>query len=330
MLFTTINHPTEAIKRISSLCKSYNWSAVVVGDKKTPNDWNCSNIHYLSLVEQEELFPKFARLVPYNHYSRKNIGYLFAISKGAKCILETDDDNIPYDTFARNISPFVSGRIIKNARWVNVYHYFTNSLAWPRGLPLDRIHEYGKCAGQVSGYSPIQQFLADGDPDVDAIHRLLFKHATFFDKDAEPVVLDKGVWCPFNSQNTVFYAEAFPLLYLPCHVSFRMTDIWRSFVAQMGLWVMDKKLSFFPATVKQDRNVHDLMQDFEGEVPGYLANNQIVEILENTLSPIIDNRNDSITLAKTCWESLVREKIISKRELGPMNEWFDSVSTVMP
>jgi hypothetical protein len=29
---------------------------------------------------------------------------------------------------------------------------------------------------------------------------------------------------------TLFARKAFPLLYLPCDVSFRMTDIWPSFV----------------------------------------------------------------------------------------------------
>ena len=63
------------------------------------------------------------------------------------------------------------------------------------------------------------------DPDVDAVYRLTRKTPLFFDRAAEPVVLASDTWTPFNSQNTLFYREAFPLLYLPCHVSFRMTDI---------------------------------------------------------------------------------------------------------
>ncbi|VDM75263.1 unnamed protein product [Strongylus vulgaris] len=33
---------------------------------------------------------------PENSYTRKNIGYLYAIKNGAKWIYDTDDDNKPY------------------------------------------------------------------------------------------------------------------------------------------------------------------------------------------------------------------------------------------
>jgi hypothetical protein len=50
------------------------------------------------------------------------------------------------------------------------------------------------------------------------------------------VALGAGAWSPFNSQNTAWYPKAYPLLYLPSYCSFRMTDIWRSFVAQRIAW----------------------------------------------------------------------------------------------
>jgi hypothetical protein len=59
-----------------------------------------------------------------------------------------------------------------------------------------------------------------------------------------------GVWVRFNSQNTVFFLDAFPLLYLPGHVSFRMTDIWRSFVAQAAVSHHDGAIAFHAPTVE--------------------------------------------------------------------------------
>ena len=39
--------------------------------------------------------PELAKLLPVGHYVRKNLGYLLAMSAGAACIYETDDDNAP-------------------------------------------------------------------------------------------------------------------------------------------------------------------------------------------------------------------------------------------
>src|SRR5579872_5535151 len=138
---------------------------------------------------------------------------------------------------------------------VNIYRHFTNDIGiWPRGLPLDALQETGSIGPLLAPRTcPIQQYLADNDPDVDAIYRLTRQTPLYFDREAEPVVLASETWTPFNSQNTLFYRDAFPLLYLPCHVSFRMTDIWRSFVALAALHRHGLGLAFHPPTVEQLR-----------------------------------------------------------------------------
>jgi hypothetical protein len=174
----------------------------------------------------------------------------------------------------------------------------------------------------------IQQFLADNDPDVDAIYRLLNGPPVFFDPDAPPIVLDGDVWSPFNSQNTVFFREAFPLLYLPCHVSFRMTDIWRSFVAQAALTLKGYHWSFHAPTVEQLRNDHDLMRDFEDEVPGYLKNESIGVILTEAKRHIGHDE----TLAKTAfslWKALADADIVSVgREMPLVEKWFSELAAI--
>jgi hypothetical protein len=70
------------------------WKVVIVGDKKTPSDWNYTNCVYLSIEKQKNLGYRIHDLVPYGHYGRKNFGYLYAIQHGARVIYETDDDNM--------------------------------------------------------------------------------------------------------------------------------------------------------------------------------------------------------------------------------------------
>lgn len=326
IVITSINPPTAAVKAFSKLCEQ-GWSAVVVGDTKTPADWRQDNIHYLSVDEQKKVFGAYADLLPYRHYCRKNLGYLYALSRGADHILETDDDNIPYESFGKKIARQVAGRRVSKQGWVNVYKCFTGANIWPRGLPLDEIHAAVPMERQAAPVDcSIQQYLADTDPDVDAIYRLTNPDAVDFDPKAESVVLEKGSWVPFNSQNTLFFEEAFPLLYLPCHVSFRMTDIWRSFVAQAALWVHGGRLAFHASTVKQIRNEHDLMKDFRDEVVGYLENKRICKVLEETMGKLSDEGRKSLgSTALALWMSLAEAGIIPEKEIELIRGWFTAV-----
>lgn len=319
IVVTTINPPTEAIVKLSALANK-GWNVVVVGDKKTPKNWKYENITYLSVNKQQELFGELASATPHNHYCRKNLGYLYAMMNGANCILETDDDNIPYFEFGLNISERQRIRLVSGARWINVYKYFTPETIWPRGIPLDEMHTFGEVGVTELEYDyPIQQYLADKDPDVDAIYRLTMNKDVTFEKGIS-IGLEKESWVPFNSQNTVFFNSAFPLLYLPCHTSFRMTDIWRSFVAQKTLWYFDKRVAFHSPTVKQMRNEHDLMHDFIEEIPGYINNKKITELLDQCIDTIIKPIaiNDVVRLL---WAKLCDAGIIPEKELVIYDLW---------
>jgi hypothetical protein len=165
----------------------------------------------------------------------------------------------------------------------------------------------------------VVQGLADGNPDVDAVYRLTRTLPIDFDRRG-PVRLDPGVWCPFNSQNTRFRREVFPLLYLPSHCSFRMTDIWRSFVAQRCLWELGEGVVFTAATVRQERNDHDLLRDLADEVPGYLRNDGIRRALE----PLSLDRQDLARSLTLCYEALVAGSFVPEAELPVVRAWREA------
>ncbi len=322
IVITTVQLPTVAIDSISSLCAK-GWSAVVVGDTKTPKGWTAPNITYLSIEDQYDLFGRIAKLIPVRHYSRKNLGYLYAIRNGAQLVLETDDDNIPGEQFGNALRQTLLAQPIEVKGWVNVYRYFTDAMIWPRGLSLTAVHSAPPLGNPTEFDCPVQQFLADGDPDVDAIYRLLYRDPIDFNR-RDAVVPQAGAWCPFNSQNTAFFKEAFPLLYLPCHVSFRMTDIWRSFVAQAALWAHNKRVSFHAATVRHLRNKHDLLRDFRDEVPGYVGNDEIARILDAEWELGAEG-----TLAETAllyWKTLISKGVVPATEQPILEAWFQAVS----
>ena len=323
ILITTINSPTAAVKKIAA--DRPDWTFIVIGDTKTPSDWAWPGVTYLSVPEQIAQVGKFAEKCPTRHYARKNIGYLKAIADGTPVIAETDDDNIPYDSFLADVNREIQARPVLKRGWENVYTHFTRERIWPRGFPLELINESLKHTsdlGEAASYDcPIQQFLADGDPDVDAVYRLTIEALTKFEPNR--IVIQPGTYCPFNSQNTIFWPETYPLLYLPAYVSFRMTDIWRSFIAQRCLYAMGKPLAFREATVLQERNEHSLIRDFREELPGYLNNPRIVEILEG-LSLSSDPAQCAQNLG-ACYEALITAEIVPSPELELVTLWIDSL-----
>ncbi len=325
---TTIFQPSQALKAFALGGHERDWSVYVVGDKKTPEDFSLPVGKYISVEASEKMKWSFPKTCPYNHYSRKNIGYIEAIAAGCEIIVESDDDNSPYETFFAPRTRHVSAAQVNDAGWVNVYSRFTEKHVWPRGLPLSVVKTANP---DWSAYvtsevdAPIQQGLADISPDVDALYRLLDDEAVVFDP-APDVALGKNTWSPFNSQNTSWWKPAFPLMYLPSKCSFRMTDIWRSFVAQRLAWECNWSVLYHRATVSQDRNEHDLMKDFEQEIPGYLNNDKICRLLSDL--PLRSGPAFLLDNLRTAYDALIDNGWIGEDEAPLLEAWCTDMRTL--
>ncbi|MDH5377830.1 MAG: STELLO glycosyltransferase family protein, partial [Gammaproteobacteria bacterium] len=243
-------------------------------------------------------------------------------------IFDTDDDNAPLDNWQKR-ELRTQARACTHAGWINVYRCFTDEHIWPRGLPLEYILNNDSIELQkntVAVNSPIQQGLANGSPDVDAVWRLTLDKNIAFEANSS-ILLKEGAWCPFNSQSTWWFPQAFPLLYLPSYVSFRMTDIWRSFVAQRCLWAMKHGLVFHGPEMFQERNPHNLIRDFEQEIPGYVGNTKICKILEKqNLTSGLEQVGDNL---HRCYESLVSAGFIPPQEMKLVEAWLLDLSITM-
>lgn len=321
LVITTINAPTQAVVELAGGALKNGWRLVVIGDRKSPPRFDLEGADYFDLERQFASGYKFAQAVPTGHYARKNVGYLLSIANGAEAIVETDDDNLPLANFWDERSLQQHAPTIEQPGWVNIYRYFCDQPIWPRGLPLDEIQQavapkHSLVSAQTD--CPVHQGLANANPDVDAIYRLAFPLPIDFD-DNGPIVTRGGAWCPFNSQNTRWYPDAYPLLYLPFHCSFRMTDIWRSFVAQRILYGNGKGILFHDASVFQDRNEHDLMKDFADEVIGYTHNRELrTRLLDLNLGDRPETMTDDL---EACYELLIKMDLVGAEERKLLTAW---------
>jgi hypothetical protein len=321
IVMTSISPPTTAVREFA---RNSNYRLVVIGDIKTPADWNCEGVEYIDVQNQSKLSYQIIKHLPYNHYCRKMIGYLLSIEQKATAIIDTDDDNIPKAEWA---FPNFEGEyesLANDLGFINIYQLFTDQKIWPRGLPLHLITTDFKLQQKISELEckvGVWQGLADEDPDVDAIYRLTNDYICCF-KNRKPIVLGTGTITPFNSQNTIIRKELFPLLYLPAHVTFRFTDILRGLVAQPIMWLSGYQLGFTEATVVQKRNPHDYMKDFQSEVPMYLYCEKITE----TVAKVISSTNGVSCNLYEAYRSLLKAGIVTPPEMATLSAWLSDIA----
>ena len=320
IVITSIFNPTEAVKAFSQLTE---YTLIVVGDKKTPDEWHCENVDYISVEQQENLGFELTRYLPYNHYCRKMLGYLKAVQLGAEYIIDTDDDNIPKLNWDFPDFDQKYDCLTENKGFVNIYQLYTKQKIWPRGLPLSLINTQFELDNYLSKKNckvGIWQGLADEDPDVDAVYRLTTDAPCYFNQH-DPVVLGKGTICPFNTQNTMIRKELFGLMYLPSTVTFRFTDILRGLIAQPIMWLYDYQLGYINATVLQKRNPHDYMKDFVSEIPMYAHCKNVIDLVQDSIS-----KSESIeSNLFNSYQALLKANIVQTNEMITLEAWLKDI-----
>jgi hypothetical protein len=306
---------------------SYDFDIIIVGDLKTPhNSYENKPLIYL---HPEQSYNNIHMDLPFNHYCRKNIGYLYAINNNYDIIFDTDDDNCPLDIFNDwdNINKKHSELII-GPRYPNIYSLFTNLHIWPRGYPLELINKENKINTKKETDTHIEnigiyQSIANGDPDVDSIFRLTNQNysldITFHDNKA--FILDKNVYTQANTQITFWICkDLFHLLYIPSTVSFRFCDILKMYIAQKCMWEYNKLLCYISPIVKQIRNNHNLMNDFISEYSMFINVFKIIDVIfEN-----ITLRGDIYDII-IIYKELLKNNIVEEKELLLLNQWLNII-----
>ena len=163
--------------------------------------------------------------------------------------------------------------------------------------------------------------MVDGDPDIDAIHRLIFKRTPKF-KFNRALLMNEGIFCAVNSQNTLWLdSDLFPLLYLPSTVSFRFTDILRGYIAQSVINSSAKNWGFYHATSYQERNDHNLMSDFRSETSMYSNMEEIFQVIFESCK----STNSIVDNLINCYSTLCKNDFVNNSELKILNAWIDDL-----
>jgi hypothetical protein len=263
---TTINSPTEALKKYSEI---NGWKLIVVGDVKTPKkEYDELNCIYLDLEEQEKINKELSNLIGFNSLERRNFGYIYAYKSGAQIIASVDDDNIPLDNWGKDLT-------INKETEIN--HFISSEIAfdplsatninelWHRGFPIELLETKNKklVNSKINIKPKVQADLWNGDPDIDAICRIGYRPEV---EIAEFKVFNSNAFSPFNTQNT-FFDSSIMKYFMQLPFVGRMSDIWGSYLFQK--LVPEPNVVYCNASVYQKRNPHNLVEDLELEMIGY-------------------------------------------------------------
>lgn len=330
VIITTINsYEDTSIKEYSHS----GYDKIIVGDKKTPHDsymkYQLSTsklkLAYIHPDDTRTLFGELSSLMPYNHYCRKNMGYLYAVKMGYEYIVDTDDDTFPTLTFDKWREETTEWKTISGPKFPNVTSFFTDKKIWPRGYPINllkqkEVPEYSSSTIFEKQSVGIVQSLVNGDPDVDAICRMTcddYSDEFAFDK-YKGCVLKENVFTQGNTQASIWLnKKLFFLLYIPCTVSFRFCDILKMYIAQKCMWKYKNLFCYISPIFYQKRNEHDLLEDFDSEHSMHIHTLRVVnEAFESV--ELKGNKYDLYLI----YERLAEKEIVQPNELDIVKEWL--------
>ena len=269
---TSINPPTQAIKKFDNF---KDWTLIVVGDLKTPKNYKLKNGIFLNKREQNLIDKKLSDLIGWNCIERRNFGILLAKKHNADIIALVDDDNIPYKDWGKNL-------LVGKKKFINTYDVKTPVFdpisvtkyknLWHRGFPLNLLDQRNaKLVGKKKIMIDVQADFWDGDPDIDAITRVIFKPKCKFEKKIFPFHSKKI--SPFNSQNTFLSSNLLKDYFLFPDQG-RMHDIWASYFLQHRRKI---NVIYNKSSVIQKRNIHTAAKDLSDELIGLKYTSTLID-----------------------------------------------------
>ena len=316
-------------------------------------DDDLDNVFFFSVEKQKEWeqvkgpLGSFVKATPWKHFCRKNLGYIFAILHGANFIFDFDDDNfIKEDAVGATVNILPSEDVLENVTVVSqgpsafnhhpIMNPSINDTSWARGFPLEYIQDattQGRSAFQKDlpfksklDEIGVIQFLADGNPDIDAFHRLSKALPMTFqgDNDAHPVLVPKHSYSPYNAQATIHTKNALWATLLPATVPGRVSDIWRSYFAQCIFADAGLRLVFAPPKISQIRNDHNILGDLSAENDLYLKSGKLIEFLAewDTDHSSIPGRMEQL------WIDLYDRGYVEIEDVKAVQMWLDTLKQI--
>jgi len=291
LITTTINVPDVLTRHARSITGDHELDIIVAGDVQTPIETRAfvSDLGgtYIGVTDETAHRWSSAHHIGTRSIQRRNLALLHALTLGPDVVVTIDDDNVPLDggylfDFVRGLTDPIKYLTSTSTGWYNPGQLLQPAVTH-RGFPINQRHQditisdtddvhNDARVGVVAG-------LCIGDPDIDAIERIVNRpHVTDVALGSHVdhgVVLDRGTWAPFNTQNTAYTWDVAPLMQCLVGVG-RYDDIWMSYVARCVMDALGYHVRYGLPIAVQDRNDHNLVTDLRHEYGGYVNTDNFV------------------------------------------------------
>lgn len=367
-VLTTILGPQDSVRAFGRLLP--NNKVIVVGDRKGPFRYEVpeANLLFLNVTQQESVklvgkaIVEFGTVIPWNHFGRKNLGYLKAIELGACLVWDFDDDNVfSVSDLAAVHRAAVQPRIPKTEfdglfglrvrrqsrgqswpRSINPYAVLgPNSRLWPRGFPPEDVNSrIPNMEPELVRFDPsateniaVIQSAAEIDPDVDAMYRLTqpTPHA-YFDSPIHAAYVGYPYLAPYNAQATLHTSIAYWALYLPITVHGRVSDIWRSYIAQSIFHVCGFLVGFTEPWVNHNRTAHDWIGDLRAESDLYDSSAGLIAFLgewtDRTIEGLNGRAGNPLKMLQEVYVLLYERGIVQAADVRGVQAWIKALREI--
>lgn len=323
IITTTINVPNVLKIYEATAPEGVELSFIVAGDVVTPSEARDLVIGlggtYIGVDGPLAEYWDYNEVVGVRTIQRRNLALLHALSEGNDIIITIDDDNEPFAA-SSYINEVVSHLNYKSLpEFVNGIEVTRTSTGWwnpgsilvpevtHRGFPLNQRHrdhtehQYHRSDGVTVG---VVAGMCIGDPDIDAIERIVNQPRVGAWGHDPTITLDVGTWAPFNTQNTAYTWHVAPFMQVLKGVG-RYDDIWMSYIARKIMDYYYVLVRYGRPTAVQKRNDHDLFEDMLKEMHGYEYTPRLIQVLRDM--EISDLADEPIEMLKVIYDRLYLE-----------------------
>jgi hypothetical protein len=310
---------------------------IVAGDVQTPTEVeNFVSSLGGTYIPVDSMLAKRWRTdkhVGHRSIQRRNIALLHAIASGADLIITVDDDNTPsrqyFDTLLGEFDRSAQRVFTAKSGWFNPC-----SMLYPktiaRGFPIVERHPH-ETSGVYSWRDDVRigvvNGLTTGDPDIDAIERLVNWPKVDRLVSEVNIALAADTWAPFNTQNTAFVRELAPLMQCLVGVG-RYDDIFMSYIARVIMDATGWHVSYGEPSTHSVRNDHDIVIDLEKEMYGYKRQAALIEALRDFRDQWMQEASgNKAHMLATLYEHI--SPLLREETIAANKAWISDVETAM-
>lgn len=315
---------------------------IIAGDKNSPADLQ----HFVEELGGVYLTPEeqnrrweFSPLIGWNCIMRRNAAIMTAYAEGFDTVVTVDDDNHPEPDFVERHVSFLRPNTPRPplathpSLWINTGEFVfppTRQRGTPYGIGVGVVNNQPPRRDadpvqlhnvEVLGHVVVSQGQILGDPDCDAITRLInpvdVDHVVT-DVMIEPAI---GYWAAFNSQATVWRGDWAPLMVCLPHVG-RYDDIFSAFIAETAMAVRGGLLRVGAPTVQHKRNPHDTIRDLADEAFGLDVTLNVTGALGRMIGEILTSDLSLLAIYQLITRSLNALRLLPSQTIRFMEAWL--------